>query len=514
MKLNLTNSEYRLNIAKTGNIAFLFFVICYTVYMIFLADKLDFSYDEPYSLYTSANSLKDVVLLSYQFEFQPPAYFVILSFWRQINDGILFARLLSVIFTLLSAFFLYKVIRLIFNNISSKWVVVIFLLNPFTVWSGTEIRLYSFLVLLTILSFYLFYLIYFFDKNNLKIVFVLISVIGVYTQYFFVFLIMSFAVVLLLSKKWRYFLNYILLSFVIAVLFIPNLIFLAEQFAVNQDSLVDYTVYTRIKSVLMSSMEFFSLETGFNVGRIGRWIIRFTFIFLYGFTFWKFYVKNKIGENQDFRNFNYVLLQTIFLFFIFITAFSFADLVFAIRYVTILFPFHILLLVIFGLYSPKIRDFIYFIFAAFLLINVATTFKPPYKKSYDFRSIANYTQQIQKENEPVLFLNNDLTLGLRHIFDSDESFISLPEFQYNENLYTNYVKDTTELNELITNIKSVSPSFLLITGTDLGYLRNKDLTNEMIDKYLENNYLIPVDTVMEGNIPVDFMRIRRIIKNR
>jgi 4-amino-4-deoxy-L-arabinose transferase-like glycosyltransferase len=514
MKLNLTKSEFSLNNAKWGNLSFLFFVIIYFAYIIFLANKLDFSYDEPYSLHTSSNSLSEVVLLSYQFEFQPPAYFVILSLWRMINDGIFFARLLSVIFIFISAFFLHKVASLIFNNIYSKWVVVIFLLNPFTIWSGTEIRLYSFLVLLTILAFYLFYLIYFYNKKNLKIVFVLISVIGVYTQYFFVFLIMSFAVVLLLSKKWRYFFNYILLSVIIALLFIPNIIFLAEQFAVNQDSLVDYSIYDRVKSVIMSSLGFLSIETGMHVGRIGRWIIRFGFISLYVLTFWRFYIKNKTNESQDYINVRFAFIQLLFLIFIFIVSFSFADIVFAIRYVTILFPFHILLLVIFGNYNSKIRNLIYFVYAVFLLINVAAEFKVPYKKSYDFKSIAKYTQQIQVKDEPILFLNNDLTLGLRHIYDNDESFISLPEFQYNENLYTNYVKDTTELNQLIQGIKSVSPSFLIITGTDLGYLRNKDLTNEMIDNYLENNYLIPVDTVMEGNIPVDFMRIRRLIRKQ
>ncbi|KAF0236772.1 MAG: hypothetical protein FD181_2461 [Prolixibacteraceae bacterium] len=514
MKLDSSNSDYRLNITKMGNFAFLFFVILYSVYMIFLAYKLDLSYDEPYSLHTSANNLTEVVLLSYQFEFQPPAYFVILSLWRTINEGIIYARLLSLIFTFLSAFYIFKITRLIFDKIYTRWFIVLFLLNPFTVYASVEIRLYSMLIFLTILAFYLFYLIYFFERNNLKIVFVIISTIGVYTQYFFVFLIISFAVILLYTKKWRYLFNYILLSFIIALLFIPNLIFLTEQFAVYHDSLMNYTFFDRVKSVIMSSMEFFSIATGLHAGRIGRWIIRITFISFYVLTFWKFYIKNKITESQDFRNLRYILLQTIFLSVIFIAAFSFTDLVFAIRYVTILFPFHILLLVIFGIYSPKIRDFIYLIFAAFLLMNVATTFKTPYKKSYDFRSIANYAQKNQLENEPVLFLNNDLMLGLKHIYENDESFISLPEFQYNHNLYTNYVKDTTELNELITKIKSGSPSFLLITGTDLGYLRNKDLTNEMIDNYLKNNFTIPVDTVMEGNLPVDFMRIRRIIKNQ
>jgi uncharacterized membrane protein len=431
-----------------------------------------------------------------------------------INDGIFFARLLSVIFTFLSAFFLYKVIRLIFNHLYSKWVVVIFLLNPFTVWSGTEIRLYSFLVLLTILAFYLFYLIYFFDKNYLKIVFVIISLIGVYTQYFFVFLIISFAVVLLLAKKWRYFFNYILLSFIIAVLFIPNLIFLTEQFAVNQNTLVDYTLSSRIKSVVMSSFEFFAIEKISFLGRIGRWIFRLGFISLYIFTLYIYYVRSKTKESKELQHYRFTLIQLLVLFIIFAASFIFADLVYAIRYITILFPFHIILLVIIGAYNNTLKNVFYGIYSVFLVVALLSTFRDPYLKSYNFKTVAKYTKHVHIDNEPILFVNNDLTLGLIHISENEKSFINLPEFQFNYNLYSNYVSDTTQLHRLIMDIQSDSPSYLIITGTDLGYLRNKDLTNSMIDNYLINNYTISSDTIIEGKIPVDFMRVRRLIRKQ
>lgn len=512
MKTYFSDFSGKVSWVKTGNITFLLFLILYAVYLIFLANKLDLSYDEPYSLHTAAHSLPEVVNLSYGFEFQPPAYFVILSLWQKINSGIFFARLLSMIFTFFSAFFLYKTIRLIFNNIYSKWLIVIFLLNPYTVWYSTEIRLYSFLVLLTILTFYLFYLIYFFNKSNLKIVFVFVSTIAVYTQYFFVFLIISFAVILLFTKNWRYFINYILLSIIIAILFIPNLIFLNEQFAVNQDTLVHYTFSSRIKSVIMSSFEFYAIEKISLLGDIGRWIFRIVFISLYSISFYYFYLKNKTQKSTEFQNFRFTLIQILVLFFIFTSSFIFADLVYAIRYATILFPFHIILLVIFGTYKNNVGNIIYGVYSLFLVVALLSTFKTPYLKSYNFKSVAKYTQQIQVANEPILFVNNDLTLGLKHIAENEDTFINLPEFQFNYNLYTNYVSDTTQLHKLINGIQSNTPSYLIITGTDLGYLRNKDLTNGMIDNYLNNNYIVSSDTTIEGNIPVDFMRIRRIIR--
>jgi hypothetical protein len=496
---------------KKENMYFSFFIIFYLLYPIFLCTKMDMSYDEPYSLYTSAN-LSKVIGLSYQFEWQPPGYFLILSLWRIINDGVFFARLLSLIFTLLSAFFLYKVIRLIFEGIYTKWIVVIFLLNPFTVYSSTEIRLYSLIILLTILSVYLFYLIYFLNRNNFKIIFIFLATLGIYTQYFFVLLIISFAIVLFVTREWGKFFNFILLSFIVALLFIPNLFFIKEQFAAVPNTLVEYSFYDRIKSLIVSSSEFFVVNQGFYFGRFGRWIGRIVFVSIFIITLYKFYVKSKTEEWQDFKYYRLALMQMIFLLTIFVTFFSFTNIVYATRYMAILFPFHIILLAVFGIYNTRTKNIIYSVYAALLLLNLTMDFKPPYTKSYDFKSIAGYTRQIQFDDEPILFVNNDLTLGLKHIFESDKTFISLPEFKFDYSLYTNYVKDTTELNQLIKNVKSDSPSYLIVTGTELGYLRNKDLTNSMIDNYLINNYTIPIDSTFEGFYKEDYVRIRRIIK--
>jgi hypothetical protein len=512
MKLTLTNPDESLNNTKTGNIAFLIFLMFYSVYLIFLANKLGLSYDEPYSLHTSANKLSEVIRLSYQFEFQPPGYFLILSLWRKLNEGIFFARLLSLIFTFFSAFFLYKVIRLIFNNIYSKWIVVLFLLNPFTVWSSMEIRLYSFIVLLAILSFYLFYLIYFFQKNNLKLFFVIISTVGVYTQYFFVFLIISFAVVLFLRKEWSSFFNYILLSFLIALLFIPNLFFIREQFNASVNTITDYTIYERFKSVVLSSLEFFISKSSLGIGSLGRWALRIGFISLYIITFYNLY-KSKISEKgREFINLRYMVILTIFPLFCFIIFFSLTNLIFDIKYLSIAFPFHILLLSAFGIYEKKIRNIFYFLYSVFFLLLLLNYPKSNYVRSQDYKSVAEYIEKIKTENEPVLFINNDLSIGFKQYYKKECLFITLPEIQFNYNAFSTHLQDTTELSQLIKNIRSDSPSFLTITKTDLAYLYKRELTNNIIDSYLINNFIIPVDTTFEGFHEYDFVRLRRIIR--
>jgi hypothetical protein len=325
-------------------------------------------------------------------------------------------------------------------------------------------------------------------------------------------LIISFAIVLFVTREWRSFFNFILVSFLVALLFIPNLFFIQEQFAAFPNTLVEYSFYDRIKSLIVSSSEFFVVNQGFYFGRSGRWLVRFVFVSFFIITYYKFYLKDKTEESQDFKFYRIALMQTILLLIIFIAFFSFTNIVYATRYMAILFPFHLILLAVFGIYNTRTKNIIYSVYAALLLVNLTIDFKPPYTKSYDFKSIAGYTQRIQMENEPILFVNNDLTLGLKHIFESDKTFISLPEFKFDYSLYTNYVKDTTELNQLIKNVKSNSPSFLIVTGTELGYLRNKDLTNSMIDNYLINNYNIPIDSTFEGFYKEDYVRVRRIIK--
>lgn len=137
---------------------FYIFLIGYGIGIIFLAYRLNLWEDESYSMHTSSNNLIDVIRLSYDFEGQPPFYFVILSIWRHINPGIFFARLLSTISIGISAFYFYRLVRLVSGADSSRWMIVIFLLNPFSVWAALEIRLYSLAILLSTILVYYFFL--------------------------------------------------------------------------------------------------------------------------------------------------------------------------------------------------------------------------------------------------------------------------------------------------------------------------------------------------------------------
>src|ERR1022692_1290741 len=140
------------------NLIFYVFMVVYSASMIFLSHKLNIWEDEAYSLNTTSNKLATVIHQSYEFEGQPPFYFLLVAIWRHINSGIFFARLFSLLFIGISGYFFNRIVILVSGIKSSRWILVIFLLNPFTVWAGLEIRLYALAIFLSIILIYYFLL--------------------------------------------------------------------------------------------------------------------------------------------------------------------------------------------------------------------------------------------------------------------------------------------------------------------------------------------------------------------
>ena len=219
---------------KYYNFIFTGFLIAYGIILLYLAYQINLSEDETYTLNTTSRSLAGVIRQSYYFEGQPPVYFILLALWRSLCPGIFFIKLFSIIMIGFSAFVLYKLTQLFSDVINSKWMVVIFLLNPFTVWAALEVRTYSLLIFLATLLIYFFYRFYFENKIKFLYWFLLTAVIGIYTQYFFTLLITALGGALLVFKGWKSFLNFCLYLVPVVILFLPNLIFMRSQIEMHE----------------------------------------------------------------------------------------------------------------------------------------------------------------------------------------------------------------------------------------------------------------------------------------
>jgi uncharacterized membrane protein len=469
--------------------------------------------DEAFSLNTTGNNLLKVINLSYYFEGQPPFYFIILTFWRKINDGVFFARLLSVIFTLFSAVVLNKLLKLLFDQIYNKWIIVLFLINPFTVWASMEIRTYSLLLLLSSIAIYLFYLIFYSNRNTFKILFIVISIVGIYTQYYFIFLLFSLSLILLIYKGWQAFLNYCILLIPVAILVLPNLFFIKDQFEMHQNTQVSYTFHERLKNILFTPEQFIFPVGQIFVGQVGRWILR-VFIFGVIVSTMYFFLNKKSGKtNREISSLDQILLLIASIVMIFLFLFSSTNLIFHIKYLTIAFPIFCLLFSALCIYRKAVENFIFAFFAILYIVVLLNTYKSPFIKTSNPKSMAYFLENIEKPHEPILFHDKSLILLIKPYYHGNSPLIALPDIAFDYNYFRNNIQDTIELDKLIKNAVKKSKSFILINGTDLGFVTKNPLANHVIDIYLMNNFLISNDTVIEGKNTYDFLRARRLMQN-
>jgi uncharacterized membrane protein len=163
----------------------------------------------------------------------PPLYWILLHFWVKVfGFSELSLRFPSLVFSFLSCVLLYITGKKLFNERIAIVASIFMGLSPFQVWYAQEARSYSMLLFLSLLSTYLFYKASKRDRNREWLFFTIFSLAGLYTNYFFIFLILSqFLYFLLFSKKAS--LKALIYLLLIPLGFLPYLSrFLSKFFAV------------------------------------------------------------------------------------------------------------------------------------------------------------------------------------------------------------------------------------------------------------------------------------------
>jgi hypothetical protein len=128
-----------------------------------------------------------------------PLYHTILHFWMQyVGTSAFDVRLLSLIFFGLSVPLFYLLARQFLSRNWSLLAVALFALNPFLVWFGSEARMYSLLVLVTIVN-QLFF-VKLIKKQKGWLGYALSGLVGIYTHYFFFFILAAQAVYYLFNQ--------------------------------------------------------------------------------------------------------------------------------------------------------------------------------------------------------------------------------------------------------------------------------------------------------------------------
>jgi hypothetical protein len=196
-----------------------------------LAARLDIWIDEAYTLATTGQGLRYAFHQALFFEQQPPLYFVLLSLWRTLDDGVLFARLFSVLCGLAMLFAVAALSRRWLPEAHPAWLTALAGLNPFFFYAALEIRTYAFALLLSALLLLLLHDGYLSPEPRrvARVGFGLVAVAALYTQYYLGFLLAAGAVALLATRRWRPLRNYLPAMAAVAVCFAPMLWLIPRQ---------------------------------------------------------------------------------------------------------------------------------------------------------------------------------------------------------------------------------------------------------------------------------------------
>lgn len=156
-----------MNTNKKRNIfVILFSIILLSVILrVYGLDSKSLWLDEGHSMYRSEMSIKEII--TYLEDIHPPLYFLLLHAWTEIFGNDEFSsRLLSVLFGIISIFIIYKIGKELFNKeigILSSFLLGISL---FHIRYSQEVRQYSLMVLLVLIS--NLYFILFFKNKEIK----------------------------------------------------------------------------------------------------------------------------------------------------------------------------------------------------------------------------------------------------------------------------------------------------------------------------------------------------------
>jgi uncharacterized membrane protein len=184
--------------------------------------------DEAFSYLLAKRSIGEIFVLTAK-DYNPPLYYIFLHYWTQIFGSTEIAlRSLSFIFFWATLYVVFLFLKNIFKFSQKKSMVylLLFLINPLLSYYAFEARMYSMLAFFAVVSFYALCM----KKNRLYLI---VSVIGLYTHYFFIFILACQIVIEYI--KHHYHIKKIKPMIVAFGLFVPWILFFITQHNVAGD---------------------------------------------------------------------------------------------------------------------------------------------------------------------------------------------------------------------------------------------------------------------------------------
>lgn len=458
-----------------------------------LAFYLNIWVDEASTLFSTQNGFFQTFDNLFHDEKQAPVYFLLMSLWRQINDSIFFARLFSVICSLLAIIAFSRIAQKIWERKTAFFITALFALHPYLFWASLEIRLYSFIILITCWMFDFFYDGYLQnDKPSKKaqIYFVLISILALYTNYYLGFLLVGGFLALLVLRRWTeaksYFMQMLGVNLAILPLFWIIRLQFSERVVIfqNEKSLIaGIKVLWNHFLIFALPSEIFPTEDFSVVSFVRLWLVRVAIVAIVFII-----VKNK-GKDLDKNILAFgTISATAAAFFLFVY-FQLGASYIEIRHASVYFvAIFILVSAILVKILPKQSLFPVAILYLFFFSYSIYMLYPNLTKRGDWARVATFIEQNEKPNQPIMvFLTYD-TVALLQYYNGTNKI--LPD----EKIFSFSAEDKAgspnhyrrQLEFIISKIPSEAEEIWLLTNENC----EVGQTCQPLDNFVEANYTV------------------------
>jgi len=388
-----------------------------------LAFSLNIWADEASSLYTTQQGFFAAFQNAATNEKQAPLYFWILSLWRTANNSILFARLFSVICSVVAiavfARFAHRTLAPRAALLTSAFIA----LHPFLFLSSLEIRGYALTILLSIVLLKLFFEGFVSDNGRMssQIAFTCASIISLYTHYYLGFLLAGFLAALIITKRWKPLRSFAISMTITAIAFMPLVIASARsQFSARASGYLESISVFEAAQMLWHHAIAFLLPAGLLRGEeistftlFRAWIARIIAVVL---TILVIKYRNKLQRRT--QVFAAITLVAYSLFFA-VAVFA-SPAYIALRHATPLFAPTVLFaaslcLDVFSEISERTTKIVIFAVGLIVLASFSfsiTTMYPNTTKRGDWARIGAFIEQNESPNQPIVIFTTFDALAL------------------------------------------------------------------------------------------------------
>lgn len=455
--------------------------------------------DESQSLWISTKSTFAVLKFTAE-DVHVPLYNLLLHFWIQIfGNNIYVARSLSLLFFLINIPILYKFSKNYFNNKVALLTVSLFILSPFIIWFTSETRMYTlFTLVATINNLFFLNLV----KSNAKagkLGFFFSTIIGLYTHYFFIFIIVTQIVYIL----WMFFkdykavnvrkLAYVYIALVVSsfIFFFPWIAFVINLgFAANSQPVIPTLTTFNIFQTLVNFLFGFQSQNMQSV-LVSLWPIIIITLFVV-------FTQRK---NIEINNIDYFLLAT-FLPITLVFLISFIVPIFLTRYLIFVTPTFFLLLSWVLINFPKplqaylISGFLTILFVLMIYQNVSVY--TPAKE--DFTSVANYLSDNTNPQDVIVVTPPFTIYPIEYSYKGHSRVETIPSWdRYKTGAIPSFNEEN--LRTQIQNYRSKYANMYVVLSYNQGY-------EEKITDYLDNNYELKQKSTYSQNIEIRKYKLR------